>query len=267
VQNGWVQAATTEQQYLQQQTLAREYESFGSPLQVLSATELAEKTGTKSYRGGLYCSAAGCIQPLSYTRELARVAMENGVSVFTQSAAKEFERKSEKWVVKTDSGQATCSTVLVCTNAYTDNAMPTLKKSVVPVRSVLTATEPLSAELRNSIMPNQITFVDKRRVILYFRYDRDGRLCVGDHGPTRDTFTLADFNNVKKRASRVFPALADVRWDYHWGGRVAAAMGMPDKELAFPVTEPSQFKLHAFHRLGVDAAVKWYMLRDYLEGL
>jgi len=151
-----------------------------------------------------------------------------------------------------------------------------------------------------------VTFVDKRRLILYFRYDRDGRLCVGDHGPARDQFKRSDFANVKKRAARVFPSLENIRWDFHWGGRVAmtkdalpfihqiapgliagmgyngrgVAMGsmmgtlLADQLLsgtqadsAFPVTQPDQFKMHAFRNIGISAAIKWFTLRDYLEGL
>ena len=175
---------------------------------------------------------------------------------------------------------------------------------MVPVRSVLAATAPLSDNLRKSILPNEVTFVDKRRLILYMRYDRDGRLCVGDHGPTRDGFRMEDFDAVKRRALKVFPQLEGVAWDYHWGGRLAvtksglpfmhevapgliAGMGfngrgvgmgtMMGRELAryvvsadksktrFPLSSPKTFALHRFHRAGVDMAVKWYALQDHLD--
>lgn len=306
VRAGWVQAAATEKQYQQQQQFAAEYESVGARFDVLSADELQKKTGTVAYKGGLFCPVAGSVQPLSYTRELARASMQLGVEIYTHSAVEEFIKQSVGWLVKTGEGQVTCSTILVCTNAYTDNLVPGLAKKIVPVRSVLVATEPLSPQLQETILPKQITFVDKRRIILYFRYSRDGRLCVGDHGPPRDEFRLSDFNDVKSRAAAVFAPLADVRWDYHWGGRIAVtkdrmpfvhriapgmitgmgyngrgmgmgsmmgkilascALGTADDELGFPVTKPSSFKMHAFHDIGVAASIKWFALMDYLDRL
>jgi len=306
VQNGWVQAAVNPSQIKLQQNLVAEYARFGLTLDMLDKHELLVKTGTTTYRGGMYCSVAGSIQPLSYTRELARVGISKGARVYTETSVNQLMKTDHGWRVNTAKGQINCSTVLVCTNAYTDDLITGLNKTFLPVRSVLIASEPLGPTLRESILPKQVTFVDKRRLILYFRYDRDGRLCVGDHGPSRDTFKLTDFANVKKRAAAVFPSLSDVRWDFHWGGRVAmtkdtlpfmhqlapgliAGMGYNGRgvamgsmmgnlladhvlsdttsESAFPMTHPDQYKMHAFHNIGVSTAIKWYTLRDYLERL
>jgi len=304
VQNGWVQAAINTRYLKLQQKMVADYARFGLTLDLLDKHDLHVRTGTTAYPGGLYCSIAGSIQPLSYTRELARVAKSHGARVFTNSSVNQLMKTSQGWRVDTAKGQVSCSTVLVCTNAYTDDLVTGLNKTLVPVRSILVASEPLSPELRETILPGQVTFVDKRRLILYFRYDRDGRLCVGDHGPSRDTFKLADFNDVKKRAATVFPSLSNVRWDFHWGGRVAmtkdtlpfmhqiapglvagmgfngrgVAMGsmmgtlladniLSDAESAFPITQPDKYKMHAFRDIGVSTAIKWFTLRDYLEGL
>jgi len=306
VQNGWVQAAVKPSYFRTQQELAADYARFGLSLDLLDKHELCVKTGTSAYIGGLHSSIAGSIQPLSYTRELARVAIKAGANLFTESPVKQLMQTGQGWRVDTPCGQINCSTVLICTNAYTGELSPGLNKMLVPVRSILVASEPLSARLRESILPGQVTFVDKRRLILYFRYDRDGRLCVGDHGPSRDVFRESDFAGVKKRAAAVFPSLANVRWDFHWGGRVAmtkdslpfihqiapgliagmgyngrgVAMGSmmgtlladhilsdAESESAFPVTKPDKYKLHAFRDIGVSTAIKWFTLRDYLEGL
>lgn len=306
VKNGWVQGAVRPAYLDAQRKLIADYAQFGVPLDLLDKHELQAKTGTSAYVGGLFCPLAGSIQPLSYTRELARVAMQNGAQIHTNSAVTQLVKTKDGWRVDTAQGQLNCKTVLICTNAYTGDVVSGLKKMVVPVRTILVASEPLSQHMQAVILPRQVTFVDKRRLILYFRYDRDGRLCVGDHGPSRDTFKLTDFTNLKKRAAAVFPELAKVRWDYHWGGRVAmtknalpfmhqiapgliagmgyngrgVAMGSmmgkllanhvlsdAESDSAFPLTQPSQYKMHAFRDIGVSTAIKWFTLRDYLEGL
>ncbi|MCB1834459.1 MAG: FAD-binding oxidoreductase, partial [Geminicoccaceae bacterium] len=201
-------------------------------------------------------------------------------------------------------GRVRAETVLICTNAYTDDLVDGLKETVVPVRSLLMASEPLPMELRDRVMPGEVTFVDKRRLILYLRYDRDGRLCAGDHGPMRDGFRLEDYTAVKRRVVEIFPDLAGVRWDYHWGGRVAMTrsklpfiqvigdglvagmgyngrgvgmgsimgrilaefvLGKPEGELDFPVSTPKPFAFHPFHRIGATVAIAWHGLMDRIE--
>lgn len=310
VQNGWVQAAITTKLLEDQQKLAKDYARYGVNLDMLGKDELHARTGSTGYEGGIFCSIAGSLQPLSYTRELARAAMQSGAKIYTNSAVNQLVKEPNGWRVDTEvdqrQGRIHCEQVLVCTNAYTDALIPGLAKTVVPVRTILIASEPLNEALRSSILPGQVTFVDKRRLILYFRYDRDGRLCVGDHGPSRDTFKMSDFINLKRRAAAVFPALSSVKWDFHWGGRVGmtkdslpfmhriapgltvgmgyngrgvamgsmmgtvladSVMGAPDNESAFPFTNPDKFKMHAFRDIGVATAVKWFTLRDYIEGL
>jgi len=304
VQNGWIQAAAGKAIFKDQVAMASDYSAYGNPLEVLSQREVRERTGSDTYFGGLYCATAGSLHPLSYTRELARVATEAGAYVATQSPVTALVERDGGWQVHTADATVDCAQVLICTNGYTDALVPDLAKTVVPVRSILVATEPLSQRLRQTILPGAVTLVDKRRLILYFRYDRYGRLCIGDHGPMRDTFQLADFDRLKARVVDVFPQLASVGWEFHWGGRIAvtkdslpflyriapgltAAMGYngrgvgmgtimgriaaetllkdDDETSAFPVTRPGRFKGHAFHKVGEKMHIRWYALMDFLD--
>ena len=306
VRNGWIQAAANYNHEALHDKMVVDYARHGFQFEPLDRSQLRQQTGAARYLSGIFCPSAGSIQPLSYTRELARVALENGASIYTDSAVSGLQHAPDGWLLNTGSGQVKCEQVLVCSNGYTGPLVNNLYKKLVPVRSVLIASEPLPAHLQESIMPGQVTLVDKRRLILYMRYDRDGRLCIGDHGPMRDTFNLDDFEPVKKRALDVFPQLKNIRWDYHWGGRVAmthskipflhriapgltAAMGYNGRGVGmgslmgkvaaetilrknddlsdFPVTYPRGFALHRFHGTGVTMAVKWFALLDYLDSL
>lgn len=307
VSNGWVQGAINESVAQSQRSMIDDYSRYGFEFERLDKSEIEERTGSSLYTAGLYCGVAGSIHPLSYTRELARVAMSYQASIFTRSAVTGIQRKTDCWHLTTPSGDVNAEQVLMCTNGYTEpDTGPqtnTLHKKVIPVRSVLVATEPLSDNLRQTILPNQVTFVDKRRLILYMRYDRDGRLCIGDHGPMRDTFVDSDFDSVKSRALRVFPQLQNVAWQYQWGGRIAvtksslpfvhqvapglvAGMGYNGRgvgmgtmmgqtmaaailadswqQSAFPVTKADSFVFHRFQDIGVSASIRWFGLLDYL---
>ncbi|MDB4223259.1 FAD-binding oxidoreductase [Granulosicoccus sp.] len=306
VQTGWVQGAINSHFLGQQAQVQKEFDRNGFSMDLLDKEQIENMTGTDTFVGGTFNSRAGSLQPLSYTRELARVAIEQGADVFTHSPVKQFQQTQNGWQLSTDEGEVSSEQVLVCTNGYTGDLITGLAKKIVPVRSILIASEPLSDNLRNTILPNQVTLVDKRSLILYFRYDRDGRLCIGDHGPMRDAFTKSDFDNLKKRVLDVYPQLSNTRWDYHWGGRIAItkdslpfieqlapgmwagmgyngrgvgmgtvvgqtlaelAMGQAPQESKFPVTEPKQFAMHRFHKVGVLMNIKWFELSDYLRRL
>lgn len=308
VSNGWIQGAINDSLVRSQQVLADEYSPYGFEFEQLNKLEVEDRTGSSLYKAGLFCAKAGSVQPLSYTRELARVAISYGASVFTESSVTGIAQQADGWRLSTLKAEVRARKVLICTNGYTEadtgNLTRSLHRKVVPVRSVLVATEPLSSNLRETVLPNQVTFVDKRRLILYMRYDHEGRLCIGDRGPMRDTFVDKDFDGVKRRALMVFPQLENVSWQYQWGGRVAvtknslpfiheiapglvAGMGyngrgvgmgtmigqsMADAIIGdswecsdFPVTTADSFLLHRFKDVGVSASVRWFALLDYLS--
>ena len=306
VQNGWVQAAVTADQLRKQEKLAKDYTAFGVNFECLDADGIRKRSGAQGFEGGLFCPDAGSLHPLSYTRELARVAIEKGASIFTKAHVTSLQKDGSHWRLSTENGCLRAKTVLVCTNAYTDDLIDGLKETLVPVRSLLMASEPLSPALRKTVMPDQVTFVDKRRLILYLRYDRDGRLCAGDRGPMRDHFKRSDYDRLKKRVVDIFPDLADVKWDYHWGGRIAMTMstlpflqvldrgliagmgyngrgvgmgsimgrvlaefvlGKPEKALPVPVTTPKAFPFHQFHKLGATIGIQWRGMLDFVETL
>ncbi|MBX2837646.1 MAG: FAD-binding oxidoreductase [Gammaproteobacteria bacterium] len=308
IQHGWVQGAINESVAQSQRALVNDYARHGYEFHWLNQSDIEQRTGTSLYGSGIFCDVAGSIHPLSYTRELARVGIRYGASIYTDSAVTGISRCADRWQLTTADGEVHASTVLLCTNGYTDSdtgkATQSMVRKIVPVRSLLVATEPLPNSLRDTVLPNQVTFVDKRRLILYMRYDREGRLCVGDHGPMRDTFKPGDFDPVKKRALRVFPQLRGVRWEYQWGGRVAmtksslpflhqvspglmAGMGyngrgvgmgtmlgqaMADailskswQECDFPVTHAQSFVFHRLKDIGVAASIRWLSLLDHLD--
>ncbi len=308
VANGWIQGAINHAIASTQRVMAEDYAKHGINFELLDKAAIAERSGSDLYAAGLFNQSAGSLHPLSYTRELARVAQQYGASIYTDSAVTGIQHKQDSWLLTTQNGDVSAGQVVLCTNGYTEPDTGSLTRSlhrkVVPVRSVLVATEPLSDNLRKTILPNEVTFVDKRRLILYMRYDRDGRLCVGDRGPMRDTFVDGDFDQVKSRALQVFSQLENVKWEYQWGGRVAitknglpflhqvapglmAAMGYNGRgvgmgtmmgqtvadalvkgawsDSAFPVSQAESFLFHRLRNLGVSAHVNWFTLLDHLQ--
>src|SRR5690606_11078340 len=118
--------------------------------------EIANRTGTESYFGGWRDPRAGALQPLDYARGLARSSLNQGVQIFEDSVVTKLEKKDGDWCAITPEGSVRAKEVLVATNAYTDKLVPGLAQSILPVQSMVIATEPLPQELREKILPGGV---------------------------------------------------------------------------------------------------------------
>ena len=304
MQGGWLKASYTSKTRKRQESQKRQWEKYGVELTLLSGEQIRDMSGARGYKAGLVYSRGGAIQPKSYTRELARVARSFGAKIFEHSPVTEIKRANGKLELTTGKNKVIADKVVICTNGYTDGLWPGLAKTVVPIRSVQAATEPLSPELRAQILPRGNTLSDMRRIIYYFRCDRDGRLCFGGLGPFRDELRLSDFTGLIKGATKIFPALAGVKWTHHWGGRLAmtsdelprihelapgiyAGLGFngrgvglgtifgrnlatlvqtgdPD-QIEFPVVPARKYPFYEFSGLGFPFVTKWMAVRDWLD--
>ena len=62
---------------------AEAWQALGAPVDLLDAEETANLTGTRKYVGGLLDHRAGTINPMGYTRGLARAALGAGARIST----------------------------------------------------------------------------------------------------------------------------------------------------------------------------------------
>ncbi len=275
-----------------------EWQAFGAPVTLKSAAETEHLLGSPFFQGGMEDARGGSLQPLSYVRGLARTALAAGAAIHTDSAALSVERVALDWQVSTENdAQVTAPCLLVATNGYTDNLWPGLRRHIVPVASLQSATEPLSEDLRARILPYGHHVSETRRAMVYFRIDENGRFQIGGRGsPFDPTRQYADTNHIRAEAVRLYPALKDVRWQYDWGGLVAitktrlphlielgdnafaglgyngrgvamaTAMGKQMAELLLgedvpvPRTKGAPFVFHAFRNIGI----AWHMLSGRL---
>ena len=93
-----------------------------------------------------------------------------------------------------------------------------------PVRSYIIATEPLSDDIVNTINPQDLAVCDPNFVLQYFRLSADKRLLFG----ARMNYFGEDPDVIKashrRRMSRIYPQLADIRIDYAWGGTIGVPL-------------------------------------------
>ena len=171
-----------------------------------------------------HCAA---LHPARLARGLASCVERRGVRIFEGSPVRHLHPGR----VETDGGALRARTVIRATEAYTDT-IPHHHRKLVPIHSMMIATEPLSDALWSEIgLAGRETFGDGRRLVIYGQRTVDGRLAFGARGEYRfgsgidDWFRPDDprFESIRATLVDLFPALAGARITHRWGG----ALGVP----------------------------------------
>ena len=192
---------------------------------ILSRDELRGELASDLYAGGVLLERAGQVHPSMLFAGLLAAARGAGVTVCSKAAVKRITRAGAGYCVATVRGETASRHVVICTNGYTGESMPDLKRRVVPVVSHQIATEALSADLQASLIPKRRGISETRRVVNYYRYSPDGtRMLFG--GRARFYSLNRHESGAILRAQMIerFPQMADVKVAYSWGGTVALTL-------------------------------------------
>jgi glycine/D-amino acid oxidase-like deaminating enzyme len=219
---GWIQAAHTAAALDPLRRRVEAWQRRGAPIEMLDAGATASLLGTDRYVGAAIDRRAGALQPLSYARGLARAAHAAGARLFTDSRAVSLQRVGGRWRVTTSRGSSVdAERVLLCTNGYTDDLWPNLRRTVIAANSFQVATPPLPYDLRRTILAQGHAVSDTRKLLRYFRCDAAGRFLMGGRGRFRDPRGPEDLAHLHRAMIDVYPALTSVDLERGWGGRVA----------------------------------------------
>lgn len=300
---GWLQPAHDAAGLVAVRRRVAQWTRRGAPLQLLDARQITDLLGAEGYLGGMLDERGGSLHPLNYARGLAVAAQKAGAVLHGHSRALQLETVGADHGLHTARGRLKARRVILCTNGYSDDLVPVIRRTLVPVRSVQVATAPLSDNLRRDILPQGHAASDSRRLLLYFRLDPQGRFVMGGRGDYGAAGTARQMEMLRRAARKLYPQLAQAEWTHQWGGQVAItpdhtphidevaprvmagvgfngrgvamatalgkvladwAAGVPEDELPFPVTRPRPIPFHGLRKPAVRATVAWFRLRDRL---
>ena len=91
--------------------------------------------GTDFYRGGTVRMDIGELHLAKFHAELLRVALASGLPVYPRTYVALINREGDGLRVVTSAGTVQARHALVCTDGYTDGAIPFLRRRLVPVCS------------------------------------------------------------------------------------------------------------------------------------
>jgi len=240
-QTGWLQPVHSPGRIRIAERRVRQWSKFGAPVEILSRDQTRAMLGSDAWYGGFWNRSGGHINPLALSRGLAGAVLERGGRIYARSPAIGFERRNDRWLVKTARGQISGRALIVATNAYTGEfskrLSPGIAHEVMPVLSWQMATQPLSESARKTVIPGRQAMSDTHGELYFARYDARNRLVTGGAvigpGNKPERLKLA----VAKRLQRLWPQIGPVHFDHVWNGYVGMTTDF----------------LPRIHRLGPDA--------------
>lgn len=163
------------------------------------------------------------IHPAKLVRGLARTLEARGVSIFEQTEVLDYSPHT----VVTTRGTVRSEQVVVATEGYSAT-LPATRRRVLPLYSLMIATEPLPDALWDEIgIAHGQTFTDYRHLLVYGQRTADNRFAFGGRGaryhwgsairPEYDRVP-AVFEHLRRTLGELFPAIGNVAVTHRWGG-------------------------------------------------
>jgi len=138
-QAGWVQPVHSPGRIKIAERRVQQWSKFGAPVELLSRDQTRDMLGSDAWYGGFWNRTGGHVNPLALARGLARTVLGLGGRIYARSPALSFERRGDRWVVKTEKGEISGRALVVATNAYSGefakSLVPEIATEVMPVLS------------------------------------------------------------------------------------------------------------------------------------
>ncbi len=197
----------------------------------LEGDALAEHGSVDGALGAKYSPHCARLNPARLVRGLSDVVERLGVSVYEATKVLRIlpGRPGRQPEVVTLGASVHADFVVRATEAFTPT-MPHERRSVVPVYSLMVATEPLSARFWDDVgFSRHATFTDDRHLVIYGQRTSDDRIAFGGRGsPYHFGSTIEErfdanakvFSMLESTLHELFPTM-DGSISHRWGGPLA----------------------------------------------
>ncbi|MDQ1697385.1 MAG: hypothetical protein QOJ03_2738 [Frankiaceae bacterium] len=193
----------------------------------LDPAAAANRIRVSGVDGAAFTPHCAAVQPARLVRGLARVVEAQGARLFERTTALALDRGR----VTTARGTVRADAVLRATEGYT-RSLSRLHRDVVPLWSLIVATEPLPATAWDELgWRDRETVTDERHLLVYAQRTADDRIVLGGRGApyrfasrtTGDRGHHRTFARLEHELRELFPAAADALVTHRWGG----VLGVP----------------------------------------
>ena len=228
---GTLTLARSEPQLVRARREAAGAARWGDEVELLSADDAIDRLGATRVLGADYTPDCARLHPGRLVQGLARAVERRGVRIAEQTRA---TRVAQRLEAATPAGRVTVRArhVVRATEAWTAR-LPGSRRAVVPVYSLMIATEPLPPDVWEVIgLRRGETFSDHRHLIVYGQRTADDRIAFGGRGapyhwasaiaPAHDRSPRV-FAALQRTLTDLFPVLRGARITHRWGGPLGIA--------------------------------------------
>ena len=178
---GYVSVARNEAQWARAQAEVAGWREWGfgeDHMRLLDRAEADDRLHASAVFGGTFTPHCAALNPARLVRGLAEVVRGLGVRVHEATGAEELS----PGLVRTSRGDVRAGVVIRATEGFTAQ-LPGYRRAVVPMYSLMVATEPLPEDVWERIgLRSRETFSDKRHLRIYGQRTGDGRIAFGGRG-------------------------------------------------------------------------------------
>ena len=207
---------------------ARSWGRGEDEIRLLDAGAAREVLAGSSVHGATYTPDCAAVHPLRLARGLADTVVRLGVRLFEHTPVLAIGPGR----LVTPSGVVRADTVVRATEGYTVS-LPGEQRRLVPIYSLVIATEPLGPDLWERIgLRRRETFTDYRHLIVYGQRTADDRIVFGGRGapyhfgsrirPGYDRDERV-FKRLRETLVDLLPVLSRTSISHSWGG----CLGVP----------------------------------------
>jgi len=207
---------------------ARQWGLTEEDLRLLTPDEAAAFARASKVLGATYTPHCARIHPARLARGLARAVERRGGVIYEQTSVDSIAPS----LVRTSGGDLRAEAVIRATEGYTPG-LTGAERDIVPVYSLIVATEPLPAAVWDEIgLADRPTFTDHRHLIIYGQRTADDRIVFGGRGAPyhfgsriKPDFDREErvFTDLRETLVDLFPALDGHAFTHEWGGPLGIA--------------------------------------------
>ncbi|MGO4525983.1 NAD(P)/FAD-dependent oxidoreductase [Microvirga sp. 2MCAF35] len=207
--------------------LARQSEmlkkTFDYPVEVMQTDAVRAVLNSPKYFQALYDPASFHFHPLNYARSLAKAIEGLGGRIFEGSRVTGCDFDGAEKVVRAERGDVRARDVVLAGGGYTDNLVPRLRRSILPISTYVLLTESAPERIAQAVR-TPMAISDNRRAGDYYRIvDEGARLLWGGRITTRTTEPRRLADMMQNTMVSTYPQLAGVRVETAWSGLMAYA--------------------------------------------
>jgi glycine/D-amino acid oxidase-like deaminating enzyme len=184
---------------------------------------VSDFVASPQFHGGVHLPDWASLHPGRLVAELVRLCLAAGVRFVPHCRVSRIEDHVDHITCLAGDQAVRAAHLVMATDGYTDGASRWMRRRVVSLASVVTATEPMDPAAVQALYPRASMVYDTRMNVTYHRPSPDGdRVVIGTVVPVDVTNVAACLPRVRRNILRLFPQLDGVKIAHVWTGFVGA---------------------------------------------